>query len=215
LHRTDAGVPLLLVCVVAFVFGFVGSMPLAGPVSVLVVSNAFRGRFKNAIALDLGASVAEGFYAFLAFWGFATFLAKYEKILPVAHAVTAIAFLVLGAYFLCWKPTERRKIDKQASFWVGLSVSMLNPTLLVTWTTAVTWLYARRVVDMTGALAIPWGVAAAAGVATWFVLLVALIKHFHERFPKQAITWIIRGMGLALIGLSAWSVVEFLKSFTK
>lgn len=207
---------VLVVCVVAFVFGFVGSMPLAGPIAVLVLSTAFRQKYGSAIALNVGASLAEGLYAFLAFWGFATFLARHEEIIPIAHAVTAVVLLALGVYFVFWKFRDTKKREeKQASFWVGFSISVLNPTLLVTWSAAVAWIYSHRFIDLRPWLAIPWGVAAAAGVAAWFFVLVGLVKRFHGRLPGRVIVVIVRAMGVALIGLSVWSAVEFVKSFTK
>src|SRR5208282_1597048 len=87
------------VSLVAFVFAFVGSLPLAGPIALLVVSNAASGRTKEALRIALGAAVAEGIYAFLAFWGFATFLARHALVLPISHGVTAVILCALGARF--------------------------------------------------------------------------------------------------------------------
>src|SRR5580704_13680750 len=88
------------VSLVAFVFAFVGSLPLAGPIALLVVSNGASGHYKEALRIALGAAVAEGIYAFLAFWGFATFLARYSWVLPISQGVTAIVLFGLGARFL-------------------------------------------------------------------------------------------------------------------
>jgi threonine/homoserine/homoserine lactone efflux protein len=207
---------VLVVCLVAFVFGFVGSMPLAGPIAVLVISTAFRKDYGSAIALNIGASLAEGIYAFAAFWGFATFLASHEAVIPIAHAVTAVVLLALGVYFLFWKPRGKaQKDEKRASFWVGLSVSALNPTLFVTWSTAVAWVYSHGFIELKPWLAVPWGIAAAAGVTAWFFVLVWLVRRLHGRLPGRVIVWIVRTMGLALIGLSVWSGIEFVKYITK
>src|SRR5271170_2684173 len=94
---------LLVVSLVAFVFAFVGSLPLAGPIALLVVSNGASGRHKEALRIALGAAVAEGIYAFLAFWGFATFLARHALVLPISHGVTAVILCGLGARFLFFK----------------------------------------------------------------------------------------------------------------
>jgi hypothetical protein len=47
------------VSVVAFVFAFVGSLPLAGPIALLVVSNGAGGHYKEALRIALGAAVAD------------------------------------------------------------------------------------------------------------------------------------------------------------
>ena len=50
------------VSLVALVFSFVGSLPLAGPIALLVVSNGVRGRYKEALRIAIGAALAEGIY---------------------------------------------------------------------------------------------------------------------------------------------------------
>ena len=73
---------LIAICVMALVFGFVGSMPLAGPIAILAVARATRGRYGEALRVGLGAAVAEGIYAGIAFWGFTTFLARHAIVVP-------------------------------------------------------------------------------------------------------------------------------------
>ena len=202
--------PLVAVSLAAFVFAFVGSLPLAGPIALLVVSSAASKRYVEARHIAFGAAVAEGIYAFLAFWGFATLLARHALVLPISHGVTAIVLCSLGAYFLAFK-TKRREPKaaeqpKSGRFWVGFSVSALNPTLLVTWGAVTTFLYSRQLVRFTGLLAVPFGLFAAAGIATWGVTMVALLRHFQ--LPRATLTWAVRGMGLAMIGLGLWSGVE-------
>ncbi|HEY2518099.1 MAG TPA: LysE family transporter [Polyangiaceae bacterium] len=201
------------VSLVALVFAFVGSLPLAGPIAVLVVSNGVQGRYRDALKIALGAAVAEGVYAFLAFWGFATFLARYALLIPVSHAVTAAVLASLGVHFLFFEAKEddghgRVRESKRGRFWFGFSVSALNPTLLATWGAVTTFLYSKQIVHMTSLLAVPFGVFAALGVALWGWLTVLLLKRFRNHVPRVALTWTVRGMGILLIGIAAWSVVE-------
>jgi threonine/homoserine/homoserine lactone efflux protein len=203
----------LAVSIVAFVVGFFGSLPLAGPIALLVVSNGASGHYREALRIAFGAAVAEGIYAFLAFWGFATFLTRYSWVLPLSQGVTAIVLCVLGARFLFFfklkdeeaKPGEE---PKPGRFWVGFSISALNPTLLATWGAVTTFLYARQLVHFTGLLAIPFGVFAAVGIAAWGLLMVALLKRFRRRLPLAALGWLVRSMGAVLIGVGVWSGVE-------
>src|ERR1700678_1643392 len=94
---------LLAVCVMALLFGFVGSMPLAGPIAILVISRATQGRFGEALRVGLGAAVAEALYAGLAFWGFTAFLARHAVVVPISHGVTAAVLLALGIRFMFWR----------------------------------------------------------------------------------------------------------------
>jgi threonine/homoserine/homoserine lactone efflux protein len=205
------------VSVVALVFAFVGSLPLAGPIAVLVVSNGLNGRPRQALEIACGAAVAEGIYAFLAFWGFATFLARYPIVLPISHAVTAALLTGLGLYFVRYELKEPHAEPAAAGgkFWVGFSISILNPTLLATWSAVTTFLYSRQIVRMTGLLAIPFGAFAATGIVIWALMMAAIMKRFREHFPRAAMTWFVRGMGVVLLGVAVWSVVELVRYFEK
>ena len=211
---------VLLVSIIGFVFGFIGSMPLAGPIAVLVVSHAFQGRHAAALRLAFGAATAEAIYAFVAFFTFTTLLARHPIVVPISHAVTAVVLLVVGVYFLRWKdrsaaaqgasdPPARE--NKSAKFFLGFSVCALNPTLLVTWSAATAVLYSKGVAHLTSPMAIAFGAAAGLGVATWQVVLVALIRRYQERFPRRALAWIVRGMGLLLVAIALWSAVDLVR----
>jgi threonine/homoserine/homoserine lactone efflux protein len=214
-------VAVLVISVIAFVFGFVGSMPLAGPIAVLVVSNSFEGRHSAALRLAFGAATAEAIYAFVAFFTFTTLLARYPIVVPISHAVTAVVLLVVGIYFMRWrersaeeaqkKKDQSAKESKSASFFLGFSVSALNPTLLVTWSAATAVLYSKGVAHLTNVMAIAFGLAAGLGVAAWQVILVALIRRYQSHFPRRALTWIVRGMGLLLVGIAVWSAIDLVR----
>ena len=49
--------------------GFFFSMPVAGPISIVVVSNALKGNLRFCLRTALGASIAESFYVFAAISG--------------------------------------------------------------------------------------------------------------------------------------------------
>jgi threonine/homoserine/homoserine lactone efflux protein len=207
-------VAVVVVTLVAFVLGFVGSMPVAGPIAVLVVTRSSDGRFREALHLALGAAAAEGVWAFVAFWGFATFAARHHSVLPVSHAVTAIVLLVVGARFVRWKPKPVVAGDVRrgrSPLGIGFLVSILNPTLAVTWSTVTTALYSRQLVTMTGWLALPFGVAAAGGVAAWFAILIRVVRRYGKSFPAGVVMWTVRGMGLLLVAVGVWSGVDLVR----
>jgi threonine/homoserine/homoserine lactone efflux protein len=211
-------VAALVVSIVAFVLGFVGSMPLAGPISVMVMSRTADGNCQAARHIAYGAAVVEAFYACLAFWGFATFLARNDAALPVSHAVTAAVFLVVGVHFIRWKQTKkdiRETRSGRSAFVLGLSVSLLNPTLLLSWSAVTTALYSRQLVPMEGSMALPFGAAAGAGVAAWNVVLVAALKRFAHRIPARAVTWTVRGMGMLLVAIAVWSGIDLVHHFAR
>ena len=200
------------VSLVAFAFAFLGSLPLAGPIAVLVVSDGASGRYKEALLIAFGAAIAEGTYAFLAFWGFSTFLARHALVLPISHGVTAIILCGLGTRFLFFKLKEKETSPsgetKPGRFWIGFSIAALNPTLLATWGAVMTFLCSRQLVHFTGLLAVPFGMFAAAGIGVWGLMMVALLKRVRSKFPRAALAWIVRSMGIVLIAAGIWSGVE-------
>jgi threonine/homoserine/homoserine lactone efflux protein len=201
---------LIAICVVALVFGFVGSMPLAGPIAILAMARASRGKYSEAMRVGLGAAVAEGLYAGVAFWGFTTFLANHAFVVPLSHAVTAIVLAAIGARFVFWKPTEDKdtRENKAGTALLGFSVSAVNPTLFLTWSAAVAALYSRGLGETSPAYAIPFGACAAAGIGAWFVTLAALFRRYGDKLPRAAMMWVIRVMGLALVALAVWSAAK-------
>jgi threonine/homoserine/homoserine lactone efflux protein len=192
----------LITSLVAFAFGFIGSIPLTGPIAVMVFSQSVQRRYGAAIRIGLGAALAEAIYAAVAFWGFTTFLAHRPLILPISHAVSALVLVLLGVYFLRWKPEGGEPSGKERNvtgFLLGLTISALNPTLLATWSAAVAFLYARQLFTFSEVLALPFGAAAGAGVACWELIFIWLLRRYENHLPRSALTRVVRGMGLLLI----------------
>jgi threonine/homoserine/homoserine lactone efflux protein len=203
---------LLAVCVMALLFGFVGSMPLAGPIAILVLSRATQGRFGEALRIGLGAAVAEGLYAGLAFWGFTTFLARHAIVVPISHGVTAVVLLALGVRFMFWSADagQGKPRSGAGTLFFGLSMSAINPTLLLTWSAGVAFLssYGLRASPI---YAVPFGLSAAAGIAAWFSVLVAQLRRYQGKVPEKALTWTVRALGLGLAALGVISGVRLVR----
>ncbi|ATB30088.1 LysE family translocator [Melittangium boletus] len=211
---------LLLTALIAFAFGFIGSMPLTGPVAVMVFSESLLKRYDVALRVGLGAALAESFYAAMAFWGFTHFFAEHPLVLPVSKALSAILLMVLGVYFARWSPeVEDVKPsgdgEGMKGFLVGFSVSAFNPTLLATWSAAVAFLYARQFVTFTPLGALPFGAAAGLGVGCWEASMVGLLRRFEHRFPRRAMTWVVRGMGVLLLAGAVLSGMDFVQTFRR
>jgi threonine/homoserine/homoserine lactone efflux protein len=197
-------------CLVALLFGYVGSMPLAGPIAVLQLSRGARGRFSEALRIGLGAAVAEGAYAGVAFWGYTTLLARHPLLLPISHGVTAAVLVGLGARFGFWRPSDKKdeRERKAGTVLLGFTVSAANPTLLVTWGAVVAFLYSKELGWMPPAAAVPFGLAAGGGVSGWSATLVAILRKYEGKLPRKALAWGVRTLGVALAALGTWSGVQ-------
>jgi threonine/homoserine/homoserine lactone efflux protein len=200
-------VRVVAACLIALAFGFFGSMPLAGPISVMVVSRAARRRFDEAWHVALGAAAAEAFYAGFAFWGYTTLFARHPLLAPVSQAVSAVVLLVVGAGFAVWSPKDKSDVreNRAGTVLLGLTVSALNPTLLVTWTAAVAFVYSKGLRGIPSFAAVPFGACAGAGVAAWNFVLVRLLRKYEGKAPRAVVTWAVRLLGFVLVGLGLWS----------
>ncbi len=203
---------LVTICASAFAFGFIGSVPLAGPIAVMVLARATLRRFGEALRIALGASVAEGLYAGGAFWGFSRLSSRSDLVVPISRAAATVIFLALGVRFVFWRPKEEsdRRENKAGTALLGFTISALNPTLFVTWSAAAAFVQSghdqgsvRTQLD-----AIPFGVVAAAGIGSWFLVLVTLLRRYEGHVPKNALSWSVRALGLCLVALGVWSGVR-------
>jgi threonine/homoserine/homoserine lactone efflux protein len=204
---------LLATCLIAVAFGFFGSMPLAGPIAVMVFSRASRRRYAEALQIGVGAAVAEALYAGVAFWSFTSLLARHPLVVPVSRAVTAVVLSALGVRFAMWKTRDPKEEEEHHSgtSLVGFSLSAINPTLLVTWSAAVAFLYSKGLGESSAWAALPFALCAGAGIALWFTILVAVLRKFEGRLPLALLNWTIRALGIALVGLGLWSGVQFVE----
>jgi threonine/homoserine/homoserine lactone efflux protein len=203
----------LAICTIAFAIGFVASMPLAGPISVLVVTRAAGREFDGALRIGLGAAIAEGIYAAVAFWGFATLLSRHAIVVPVSHGITAVVLVALGIRFIALSPHEKknRNENKAGNILLGFSISVINPTLLVTWSAAVAFLYSKGLRETSSAYAIPFGVCAGAGIGAWFFLLVKLLRKYKGTHSPSRAAMLVRLMGFVLVVLGVWSGVQLVQ----
>jgi len=96
------------------------------------------------------------------------------------------------------------------AFGVGLSVTLLNPTLLATWAAAATTIMSMNLFPVAGSHALPFAVGVALGACAWFFLLVALLSRYRDRFSPLAMQRVIRGMGYGLVVLGLWFLGAFI-----
>lgn len=198
---------MALAAVVGFLFGFLGSMPVAGPIAVLVFSRGVDGRHRSGLSIAAGGALAEGVYACLAFWGFAEFLASYPIMVPISRAAAVVVLTALGVVFLRRKVTARPAPDHKdgwgGGFVLGFTITALNPTLIATWAAATTTLFSTGLVEFTPATALPFGSGAIVGILIWFALLLQLVRKFRTRFSDQSLNRMIQVMGVFVLVIAA------------
>lgn len=205
---------MLVAALIGFAFGFIGSMPVAGPIAVLVFTRGVEDRFRSGIAIAAGAALAEGIYAFLAFWGFSTLLADYEILVPISRGAAAAILAVLGLVFLRRRsgPVGPPRAERHGtSLALGFTITALNPTLIATWTAAVTTLFSTGLVSFAPHLAWPFSLSAIVGILAWFGALLLLLRRARGRLRQATLDRIVRVMGALLLALSVWFAVQLVR----
>jgi threonine/homoserine/homoserine lactone efflux protein len=204
---------MVTVMLFGFVFGFAGSMPPMGPISVLVISRSIEGRFRSGFIIGAGAAVAEASYAALAFWGFSAVLARHAWVVPVSHIVAALLLTALGLTLLLRRRLVQAAAPRERSagnLFLGFTISALNPTFLATWTAAMTVLYSTELVELSPSHALPFALAVLAGIVSWWAVLVSLLRKYRGRFRETALAGAMRVMGVVLVVMGLWFAWDFL-----
>jgi threonine/homoserine/homoserine lactone efflux protein len=207
---------LFAAAILGFLFGFVGSIPVAGPVAMLVVSRGLEDRTRSALYLASGAALAEGAYAYLAFWGFAQLLARWAWVEPASRLAAAVISTGLGVRFVSGAgtgatvhPPADPRIGCKRSFVLGVTLTALNPVLIAAWAAAVTALYSLDLVRLDRSAALPFSLGASAGVAAWFAVLLGFLQRLRQRVSRAALARVMRGMGVLLILLGLGFAARF------
>jgi threonine/homoserine/homoserine lactone efflux protein len=84
--------------------GFVGSVPIAGPVSLVVIDSTLENRPRKGLSVAVGASIAESLYASVAFWGLARLFGNFPVIIPISRTLGGAVLIVVGLYFALRHP---------------------------------------------------------------------------------------------------------------
>lgn len=204
---------LFLVCLLAAVLGYVAAMPILGPIAVMVISRGIEGRFDEARKLGMGAALAEGTYAGIAF-GFATLFSRYPAALPISRVLTSIVLAVVGFMFIRYTPKPIEAVDERkarSAFGLGFLTSGLNPTIIVNWIAVGAAIHGRQMLEMKPWMSVPFGISACIGIGGWYLTLVALMTKYHSRLPARAMRIFIRVMGGVLLGIAAWTLISLIR----
>ena len=128
----------ITVVLIGFSAGFIFSMPIAGPISIIITSNALKGNLKFCIRTALGASIVEFFYVLIAVFGLSVLFSLYSSIIPYVLIVGSIFLLAIGIKIFrtnikleeierSYSSDERE--EKNGGLRTGLIINLTNPSL--------------------------------------------------------------------------------------
>jgi len=140
------GESLITISIVGLLAGFIFSMPIAGPISILVTSNALKGRVLYCYLVAIGASFADMVYVFLAVFGITKLYSWMEPGIPYILMAGSLLIFFMGYKIFRSKidlehvPELHPKTGKPIPEWkgglyTGFMINFLNPTLIIGWLT--------------------------------------------------------------------------------
>lgn len=140
------GESLLTMSIVGLITGFIFSMPIAGPISILITSNALKGRMRYCNLIAVGASIADFVYVYIAVFGITKLYRFFKPAMPYILGLGAIFIIFIGYRVFRSKldlehleETEPRTIKPirkdKGGFYTGFMINFLNPTLVFGWLT--------------------------------------------------------------------------------
>jgi threonine/homoserine/homoserine lactone efflux protein len=134
---------IITISIASLIAGIIFAMPIAGPISILIVSSALNGRKRFSYQASIGAAVADFFIIFVAIYGVTKLYSYYKPAIPYLLLAGGV-FLFLLAVKIFRTPVdlgtfseplpiaEKIKEKGRSGFYTGFMLNMLNPTLLIT-----------------------------------------------------------------------------------
>lgn len=138
---------IITIAVAGFLAGLIFSMPIAGPISILISSNALKGRSGYCAHVNIGASFATFTYVFFAAYGLTKLFPFYKPAIPYLLAFGSVFLLFLGYKIFRTKIdidhiedkshlSEMMKKKDKRGFYTGFMINLFNPTLFIGWLTS-------------------------------------------------------------------------------
>lgn len=198
--------------------GAAGSIPLAGPITMLVLGFGLEGRIRQAGLVALGSALPESLYAGLALWGFGALVAQFKWVGPTSQAIAIAVLMGVGLYLILRPPQEKQPAGDPAAavegskrhLLLGLSITALNPSLIINWGAAVTMIYSLGLVEPKPEHAIPFGLGVGAGILGWFSVALYFLHRHHKRISPALRLKIMKGMGFLLFGLGVLAAARLI-----
>ena len=189
--------------------GAAGSIPLAGPITMIVLGFGLEGRIRQAGLVALGSALPESLYAGLALWGFGALIAQFRWVGPASQAVAVLVLVGVGLFLMLRPPRERNpsataSTDLEGTkrhLLLGLSITILNPALILNWGAAVTMIYSLGLVEPKPHFAVPFGLGVGAGILSWFTVALYFLHRHHKRISPSLREKLMKGMGGLLFTL--------------
>lgn len=135
----------LTILIIGFLAGLVLSIPVAGPINILITTNALLGRLRYCIKVAIGASVIEFFYVLIIVFGIVSLYEVYKPFIPYVIIFGSVILFVVGIRVMRTKfdlaninlkEIVKDRIANKGGFTTGILINITNPSLFLGWLTS-------------------------------------------------------------------------------
>lgn len=197
------------------VLGLAIAAPL-GPIGALCINRTLERGFLAGVAGGLGTAIADGVYATLAAFGFATFSAILTGIDIPMRLAGGVFMLYLGRKTFQAKPrvvaatvSARDLVGTTAATFF---LTITNPMTILSFIALFAGLGLASASGVSAALTVIAGVVL--GSMLWWTVLsggVALVRH---RLPPAFAIWTSRVSAIILLGFGCWAIGSVLLAWS-
>ena len=85
---------IITIFIVGLIAGIIFSVPVAGPISIIIISKALEGKLRFCQRTAIGAAIVEFVYVFIVVYGIAALYSYYQPFIPYLLIIGAIFFEV-------------------------------------------------------------------------------------------------------------------------
>jgi threonine/homoserine/homoserine lactone efflux protein len=179
-----------------------------GPINVFALSNGLRYGFWPAFGVLVGATAADGLYAFLGGLGVAAiFTGKAEGWFQIAGGA-ALLFIAVRVARPNSTDGERQLVPGFGrSFAVALGATLANPLTIVYWAAAFAGVVPKFDLSRAEALTLlPAGVVL--GGLCWGLLLAAGSAFAGRYVNERLLAWLSLASAILIAGFGTWFIVS-------
>lgn len=192
--------------------GIIAGLAIAapvGPVNVLVISHTAAKGWKSGLLSGVGAATADTFYGSIA--GFSITFVIYLIIKEEfwIRLIGGLLMIAIGIVYYFKRPkslTEQRRSGAEHSDYIStFLLTLTNPTTVLSFLIVL----AALGLDSGGvswqSLFLVGGIAM--GSMSWWIILVATVSHFRDRFNDRAMLWMNRIAAFAIGGFGIVTMI--------
>ena len=134
--------PIITIIIIGYIAGFILSIPVAGPINILITSNALLGRLPYCIKVAIGAAIIEFIYVLIIVFGIISLYEIYKPFVPYILIIGSVILIVVGIRVMRTKfditninlkGIVRDRIANKGGFRTGIIINITNPSLFLGW----------------------------------------------------------------------------------